>query len=472
MELAPVQRGLLDGYLDGFLPLLGDKRTEALFRATIQGIIGGESLACARIAASSPLLSTKGRHGEQRVRRMAKGESTKRSSLGAKDLVERLRTKGVEQLSDEEEIWAVVDPSELRKPYAREMPDLMRVRKLEGEGTVPGYRTLNVLGVGRGGRRGILYHRLFTSKEDDFLSESQEIREAFDAVGDGLREKRGSVTYICDSQFDDVAVWGAIWEQGNRLVIRLKHQERLVAAPVAEPSPGDQTADESPPLVELAIAELKKRAQEVARVQTEMLVRKRNQRYKKRQPITAVVSSLPIRVRYQVDQRTRADGEVRAKAAHLVVVRLENVEMEPWLLVTDHPVTNEQEGLRVFRMYRERWAIEDCFKFTKEVLGWEDVQLMDLEGIRTLVALGWVAAGFLYELGVSLDWPEVRLLARLGGWNQREDRPPGKVILTRGLQQLLTNLTVEAILQDEIDRYGQLPPRIAAMLGRPSKPES
>ena len=185
-----------------------------------------------------------------------------------------------------------------------------------------------------------------------------------------------------------------------------------------------------------------------------------------------MVSSLPIRVRYQVDQRTRPDGEVRVKDAHLVVVRLENVELEPWLLITDHPVTNEQEALRVFRMYRERWAIEDCFKFTKEVLGWEDVQLMDLEGIRTLVALGWVAAGFLYELGVSLDWPEVRLIARLGGWNQREDRPPGKVILTRGLQQLLNNLVVEAILKDEIKRYGHLPPRIAAMLGRPSKPES
>ena len=95
--------------------------------------------------------------------------------------------------------------------------------------------------------------------------------------------------------------------------------------------------------------------------------------------------------------------------------------------------------------------------------------MMDLEGIRTLVALGWVAAGFLYELGVTLDWPEVRLIARLGGWTQREDRPPGKTILTRGLQRLLENLTVEAILKDEIERYGQLPPRIAAMLGRPSK---
>lgn len=477
MQLTPVQGGLIDGYLDGFLPLIGDKRTETTFRATVQGIIGSESLVCAQIAASSPVLSTV-RHGEQRVRRMAKGESTKRSDLGASEIVEKLQARGVEQLWDQDEVWAIVDPSELRKPYAREMPDLMRVRRLasEGEGTVPGYRTLNVLGVGQGGKRGILYHRLFTSQEETFLSESKETQDALDSVGAGLRDKAGSVTYICDSQFDDIAVWGAIWEQRNHLVVRLKHQERLVERvlpPASLPETDGEPAETSPISASIAepISELKSQAREMARVRSEMLVRKRNQRYKKRQPVTAVVSSLPIRVRYRVDQRTRPDGELRAKDAHLVVVRLENVEMEPWLLITDHPVTTEQEGLRVFRMYRERWAIENCFKFTKEVLGWEDVQLMDLEGIRTLVALGWVAAGFLYELGISLDWPEVRLIARLGGWNQREDRPPGKTILTRGLQQLLNSLVVEAVLQDEIERYGQLPPRIAAMLGRPSKPE-
>jgi hypothetical protein len=54
-------------------------------------------------------------------------------------------------------------------------------------------------------------------------------------------------------------------------------------------------------------------------------------------------------------------------------------------------------------MYRQRWAVEDSFKFTKDVLGWEEVQRLELEGIRTLLALAWVAAGFLYELGITLE---------------------------------------------------------------------
>ncbi len=111
------------------------------------------------------------------------------------------------------------------------------------------------------------------------------------------------------------------------------------------------------------------------------------------------------------------------------------------------------------------WPIEDAFKFTKEVIGWEDVQLLSFEGVRTLVALGWVAAGFLYELGLTLDWPEVHLLARLGGFEEHKGREPGKVALTRGLQRMLDLLATEAILYAEIDRYGQLPPRLAALIG-------
>ena len=45
------------------------------------------------------------------------------------------------------------------------MPALMPVRALDGD-LVPGYRTLNVLGV-MPERRGVLYHRLFSSTAAD-----------------------------------------------------------------------------------------------------------------------------------------------------------------------------------------------------------------------------------------------------------------------------------------------------------------
>ena len=112
--------------------------------------------------------------------------------------------------------------------------------------------------------------------------------------------------------------------------------------------------------------------------------------------------------------------------------------------------------------------IEDAFKGGKQCLGWEEVQLLAYEAVRLLVALGWVAAGFLYELGATLEWAEVRLLARLGGWEARANRPPGKLVLTRGLRRLLDLFATEAILADEVRQHGSLPPRIAALLNRPA----
>jgi hypothetical protein len=383
---------------------------------------------------------------------MAKGTSTKRSDLDAEQLTARLRERGLEQLKEEAEVWAVVDPSDLRKPDAREMPALMRVRKTGGDkGTVPGYRTLNVLGIGRGGRRGILYHRLWSTEEAGFESESTEIQTGLGTVGAALRDT--TVTSLLDSQFDDVAVWSTIWQRDQHLVGRLKHTERLVALP-------DDAGGWRPG----TIAEAAEQARELARARTERLVRKRGQRYLKRQPCTVRIAACPIRVTYPTDVRGRRTSPKRTTAAWLVIVRVDDVDWEPWLLLTDWPVTDAAAALQAFRMYRQRWAVEDCFKFTKAVLGWEDVQLLDLDAIRTLVALGWVAAGFLYELGVTLEWPEVQLLGRLGGWVARKDRQPGKTLLTRGLQRLLDHLATAAILRDEIRRQGALPPRIAALL--------
>ena len=55
-----------------------------------------------------------------------------------------------------------------------------------------------------------------------------------------------------------------------------------------------------------------------------------------------------------------------------------------------------------------------------------------------------------------------------GGGEERPNRPPGKIVLSRGLRRLLDHLATEAILAEEERRHGGLPPRIAALLGRPA----
>jgi hypothetical protein len=198
-----------------------------------------------------------------------------------------------------------------------------------------------------------------------------------------------------------------------------------------------------------------------------MVVRKIGQPCEKLQAVTAVIAACPLVLRYQHAARMRAPGEWRERPLWLVEARLDGVTSDPWWLLTDHPVTTAEQATEVFRMYRQRWAIEDAYKVGKQCLGWEDVQVLAFDAVRLLVALGWVAAGFLYELGVTLEWEEVRLFRRLGGGEERRDRPPGKLVLTRGLRRLLDVFATETILAVHIEEYGALPPRIAAILGRP-----
>jgi hypothetical protein len=383
---------------------------------------------------------------------MLHGETTMRSTLDPDAIMERLQARAIEQLREEPAIWVLLDGSDLRKPHAQAMEHLQRVKRLGGEGTVPGYRTLNALGVGRH-RRGLLYHRLFSSTAPGFKSESDETQQALASIGAALTPLGADVTYIMDAGFDDIAVAGAIWQQGQHAVWRVHHPARLV-----RPAPDQPVCH---------LADLASQLRPLAEVATELVVQRTSQPRPKLQRVTAQIASVPLVVDWQEDVRTQPDGARHTQPLWLVEVRLAEVAQAPWWLLTDWPVETADQAVEIFRMYRQRWAVEDAFKVGKQCLGWEEVQVLAYEAVRLLVALGWVAAGFLYELGVTLEWAEVRLLRRLGGGEDRPTRPVGKIVLTRGLRRLLDHLVTETILADEVRQHGQLPPRIAALLRRP-----
>ena len=452
MDLATPQLDLFADYLADFTELCGDRRTAWLLDQTVRGILGGESLVCARIAAAAPGLASH-RHAERRVRRLARGETTQRSALRPEDLIDRLQARGVEHLREEAHIWLIFDGSDLRKPHAQAMEALQRVKPLTGSGTIPGYRTLNAIGLGTGGKRGLLYHTLFSSAAPGFRSESLEARDAMRSVATALAPLPAAVTAVLDAEFDDVADWAEVWDARWHLLVRVQHRDRRVRRTRTGPMVRLDTVARG--LVPLA------------RLETELVVQKRGQARPKLQPVTATIAAVPLVVRAQSEVRTRPDGARTDHDLWLVEVKLQGVATAPWWLLTDHPVTTAEAATEIFRMYRARWAIEDVFKVGKQCLGWEDVQVLAFAAVRFLVALGWVAAGFLYELGATLDWPEVRLLARLGGWEDRANRPPGKIVLMRGLRRLLDLLATEAVLAAETHQHGALPPRIAALLARP-----
>ena len=432
-------------YLEPFEHLVGDRRTWVTLTQTVRGIIGSGSLVCQQIAAHAPVLASV-KKGAQRS-----------PKLDAAHLTLQLRTQSLTHLQQHapEELWLLADGSDLRKPYAKAMPNLMKVRSLT-KTLVPGYRTLSVLGV-TPGWRGVLYHHLFSSKEPGFVSEPHETQKMLQTVSSALDDLKQelAVTWVLDSGFDDVAVWRSVWEDNKHLVCRLSHLERLVTYQCADGSWQQGT-----------IADAVGNARVLAQAQTLMQVRKLGQPVCKQQSVTVQIAACPVRVSYDANVRRVGEREGVVREAWGVVGTLLDTALDPWVLLTDWEVASCEQGVRIFQMYRQRWGVEDAFKFTKECLGWEEVQLLDLTGIRTLVALAWVAAGFLYALGITLDDETVQLLAKLGGWEARPNRPPGKITLTRGLQRLIDMLTTDAFLNDYYRKQGPFPAKMAAFLQR------
>ena len=445
----------LTRYLAPYHEFIGDKRTHKTFDEVVIGLIGAGSLICQQIAAHSAQLS-QGKKGSQRVLRLASGESTKRSSIDAEHLTAQLRTDAAEYLGQgsEEELWVVADCSDLRKPYASELPYLMQVPALDGKGLVPGYRTLNVLGI-TPGRRGILYHRLFSSQAPGFVSEPAEVQQAVQTVSAALREHKTNktITWITDRGFDDVAVWRTMWEQDEHVVCRVYHFERTVALEIA---PGQW--------VQANLAQAQERVKPLAQVQTSMEVVRGKQQRAKRQPVEVEIAACPVRLSYATNVRRKGPGHKVTKTLWLVKATILGTTQAPCWLLTDWPVQDEQSAVRIFTMYRERWAAEDSFKVTKECLGWEEVQVLDWQALQTLVALAWVTAGFLYHMGVTFEWEEVQLIAKLGGWEPHKDRKPGKITLMRGLRRLIDLLATQAILSQYVTQHEALPPNITAFL--------
>lgn len=374
------------------------------------------------------------------------GESTQRSQLDAEHLTGIVRREGAAQLREANELTLILDGMELRRKDAQAQEDLMSVKDLDGR-LVNGYRSFNVLGMGQAGERGLLYHRLFSSEEADFRSENREIRQALEMTEASLAEYTGAKTWVLDRGFDNDAVWWWLWDHTDSHVVwRVQHLNRVVLLHTAEQGWEERYLDAT-----------FEHLQPLATVETELKVRLQGQKRAKRQTVQVDIAAVPVHVYAPEDKK-------RTQAVWCVQVAVRSAHQEPWYLLTDWPVTDADSALRIFRFYRQRWAVEDTFKFVKTALGVEEVQMLHLQAVRTLVALAWVAAGFLFQLGLTLDHAEVRLLARLGGWEERPNRPPGKLILTRGLQRLLDSFATEAILQDHKAEYGDLPPFVKRLL--------
>ena len=159
---------------------------------------------------------------------------------------------------------------------------LMQVRDLDGR-LVNGYRSFNVLGMGADGERGLLYHRLFSSEEDDFRSENTEWRQALAETEACLAGHGGVKTWVMDRGFDNDEVWWWIWDHSESHVVwRAKHLGRVVLWRTAEAQWDER-------YLEATFEHL----QRLATAETTLTVRLKGQKRAKRQSVLVDMATVP-----------------------------------------------------------------------------------------------------------------------------------------------------------------------------------
>ena len=407
-------RSKLEAYAAGYRGLFKDKRLFTGFVGTLQGIIGSQSLRVSRIANSSSLLGTS-QHGERRVRRLVHNQNG-RADSDAQSLSERLTNEGANRLKGEHEVLLILDESDLRKPFASCIEHLDRVRSLEGE-LVPGFHTLNVLAIGASGRRAILYHHSFSTREPGFKSTGAEYKKAIDSVTTELRGQGvGRLLWVIDRAGDDIRLMQHIHVKGDCFVTRVQHLNR---ACLFDNKP-TQLARAIAAAPVLASAKLEKR-----------LIDPTAKRYKNKQ-LAVDIAAVSVELK-------------AARGLEVCIAQVRSaLKASGWVLITNLKLRAGEEAFlleRLLKIYRQRWAIEDLFAWSKSSLGWETVQLMSFEALKTLVAFAWIAAAFLHELGVAKEDETVAFLVRLGATHAHARSSPR--ILATALDHLASYLVVK-----------------------------
>ena len=407
----------LEHYSLGYQDLFHDRRLFKGFQATLSGILSSGSTRVRQIARAAPQTGCTP-HSERRFRRLIHAQP-QRADLSLETLEAHITARGAERLAGQSEVRVLLDGSNLRKPHSTSLEYLSTVRALDGD-LIPGYPTLNAVGVGSDGQQALLYHHTYSSLESDFKSEGAEVKKAIEAVTRALRQVGvGRITWILDRGFDDAKVIAWLLESHACFIIRAQHNRKVRSTPSGKFAKLFETVQAQPPLGTL-----------------EMLRPVQENGKRKKRLVPAVTRSTQVWLSEPFTPLGVVNLQFQAHS-------YSDPNERGWVLLTNLPLESDRDAKHIVALYASRWAIEEIFAWTKTALEWEAARVLSFDAFKRLVALAWIAAAFLFELELHLEPRFIEHLAFLGGWTPRANASPGKKVLALGLSRYFSFLLVQ-----------------------------
>ncbi len=250
----------------------------------------------------------------------------------------------------------IVDPTDIRKPYAKRMPYLAKVRDGSSGELVDGYWSCLALACEPQARRVIpLHQRLWSATAPDFVSENHQLLEIIDTIAEATA---GRGIYVVDRGGDRCRLYNPLLKRGLRFIIRLR---------------GDR---------HLAVRGRRCSAMDLARGC--------RRRYAERIVKEERGQEKSYHLEYGF-RPVRLPG--RGTTLYLVVVW--GFGQEPLLLLTNVEVKPTRKSLWfIVQSYLTRWLVEETIRFIKQSYRLEDLRVLDYERLRNLVALVLAAVYF------------------------------------------------------------------------------
>lgn len=394
----------------------------------------------------------------ERQRNLFNGEL--KSVIDAQKVSEILRKQTVEALGKQERVFALHDPCDIRKPHAKKLENLGKVRDLNGQ-VIPGYSTFNTVCVSADGEQLSLSDiTVYSNGDEAHYVQQTELDELEKKLAKAEKEQTDTELNEREKQIEQL-----VRQEAYINLRQVTHKQlRAVSESLKEGNEALKVCHvldrqfEGSPYFEFIDRELKDEF--VLRLKTsrnanEVTVNKAG----KEVAVKLVKATLPnsnstvldkVRLNkrvYQQAKRIIEWGKLTLNDVEYRVVRItllardgKPIFKQPMLLLTNCPVTSNEDALGIYRTYLMRAKIEGVFKFVKNALGWEEFQVRDWESIKNLIATAFYVGGYFYEIEPELaHHPVIEWLCQLGG---------GKGVISKhyfleGLKCLLIHQQVE-----------------------------
>ncbi len=356
-----------------------------------------------------------------------------------------LLEQSCEKLSHASKIDVLHDPSDIRKPHSKQTENLGKVRSLDGD-IINGYSTHNAVALVPSDKAvHLLSHVSYSNKDPKFLKaehikkieagkpfegdkEAKSLYESGDyfnkkllsireieKIGICLKSKNedATITHILDREFDD--------NDYLSLIDTNLDQDFIIRSKITRTIEG--RGDDGKKL-KLINADFDAQGE------------------KQFQKLTVGKNCV------QDGKITIYFGEFENFNAIKIQITGRDgrrIFKNDMLLLTNKKVTTFDEAYEVYIAYLSRAKIEYVFKFLKEGLGWENMQIKNFKGIQNLLAVCFYVASYLYEIGKEKAYDDYAImLAKLGDGKGKVTRH----FIAKGIRKLLTYHLVEQFFKE------------------------